>query len=188
MHSFILLMIGPFGHNSNMVIWPWNVSFMILLIILFKPKNGFSIKQIFSQKAELKTLLVVLLFGILPLLSFWGWWPKHFSAALYSGNKVRSAVYLSDEIKSKLPANVQAKVNDFDNQLSTTSWTQGELNVAMYPTDRVHFSMFENLCLGYPTEQDFLVLQFFEVPDFWSGERAEKSYFCDDVINTPSHD
>jgi hypothetical protein len=31
MHAIILLAIGPLGHNTNMVVWPWNIGFIAIL-------------------------------------------------------------------------------------------------------------------------------------------------------------
>jgi hypothetical protein len=69
MHMFVLLMIGPFGHNWGTIVWPWNISMVILLFILFwrvelpLPK-GLTLREHFFHKGILS------LFLIMPLFSF----------------------------------------------------------------------------------------------------------------------
>jgi uncharacterized membrane protein YphA (DoxX/SURF4 family) len=35
MHCFILLVLSPFGHNYNPVVWPWNIAMITFVFILF---------------------------------------------------------------------------------------------------------------------------------------------------------
>lgn len=35
MHIFILMMIGPSGLAYNSIVWPWNICFILLLLLLF---------------------------------------------------------------------------------------------------------------------------------------------------------
>ena len=180
MHFFILLMIGPFGHNSNLAVWPWNLAFMTFLVLLFKPKHSFSLSHFISIENKFLKYSFILLFSILPFLSFVNLWPKHFSAALYSGNKIKSYIYLSDELVEHLPPHVQQIVDRSDNRINTTSWAMNELNVAIYPTHKAHIGLFKSICESSPSQDQLLVLQLFDEPDYLTGERTEKNYFCDD--------
>ena len=42
MHVFILLELGPVGHNTNSVIWSWNVTMICFLALLFWRSPDFS--------------------------------------------------------------------------------------------------------------------------------------------------
>lgn len=182
MHLFILMMIGPAGLNVNVVVWPWNISFIVLLLILFDSSTEFSIQFYKKWKPEIAKYATLLVFVLLPVLSFSGFWPKHLSAALYSGNKVRGYVYLSDQITASLPIKVQAKSNKFDNRLSVTNWAMGELNVAMYPADWAQIRLFKSLCSTYYNNSQLFVFKLYEEPSFKTGLRKEVNYFCDDFF------
>ena len=161
MHLFILGMIGPLGHNSNSVIWPWNIAFVVFLIILFKPNTEFSIHQVFRLRSRVLKPIVCMLFAVLPFFSFFDAWPKHLSAALYSGNKVKSDLYLTDEIATLLPTYVNNRVAEHDNKISATTWAMKELNVAIYPSQKVHLAVFKQLCINHPDESELLVVTIF---------------------------
>lgn len=181
MHAFILLMLGPIGHNSNLVIWPWNISFAIILVLLFQPETDFSITSFFSTKKKFYKSFIVILFGILPALSFFNLWPMYFSSALYSSNKVKSEIFMPEILKSQLSEQVQSKINDQTNGLILNVWTQNELNVASYPNDQVHKKTFESLCNAYPEYEMEMILVTKSKPDIFTGETKESTYFCDEL-------
>ena len=84
MHAFILLAIGPFGQNSNSVVWPWNIAMICFLLILFwhcrtcRPGNCLAREGVYQR-------IVLVAFrdraGVELLQSVGG----YLSSALYSG-------------------------------------------------------------------------------------------------------
>ena len=46
MHVFILASIGPFGHNHNRVVWPWNIAMGSLVIVLFWRTPEFAVRDV----------------------------------------------------------------------------------------------------------------------------------------------
>lgn len=181
MHAFILLMLGPIGHNSNTVIWTWNISFAIILILLFQPETDFSIKSFFSTKKKFYKSFIVILFGVLPVLSFFNLWPMYFSSALYSSNLVKSEIFLPELLKNQLTEQVQNRINDQTNGLILNSWTQNELNVASYPSSQVHKKAFESLCRTYLEYEMEMILVTKSKPNIFTGKTKETTYFCDEL-------
>lgn len=181
MHGFILLMIGPLGHNANVVIWPWNVSFAIILILLFRSKPDFSISKYFRFNNGFYKIAIFILFALLPVLSFFNLWPMYFSSALYSSNKEKTELYLPDQIKERLPKDVQAGVQENSNGLILNIWTQYELDVANYPSSKVHKKVFKKLCESYPEYEMEMILLTKSRPDILTGETVDTTFFCDEM-------
>ncbi len=82
MHIFILLALGPLGRNYNAVVWPWNVVMLVNLLVLFHKEKEWQPKR-FRIKREFHSL-IILLFGILPLLHTFYLWPSYLSWSIYS--------------------------------------------------------------------------------------------------------
>ena len=80
-HLGVLLVLGPWGHDWDLNVWPWNVGQALLLWLLFWPerKSGFEI----LQRAP-KAILIIAV--IVPALHLGAWWPANLSHALYAGN------------------------------------------------------------------------------------------------------
>jgi hypothetical protein len=179
MHVFILSMIGPFGDYINAAVWPWNITFVAFLIILFWNKETILIKDIFQNRSIYHALIIILL-GIMPVLSFWNMWPKYFSGALYSGNKIKSELYFSDQFKNDFSQELQNLIDNDKNRTSINNWTLSEANVATYPSEKYLLKFFENLCDSSQSEFDIIMILKSE-PNIISGKRKESSYFCDEL-------
>ncbi|MBV9455289.1 MAG: hypothetical protein JOZ19_14435 [Rubrobacter sp.] len=150
MHVFILFSIGPFGHDWNTIVWPWNVAMMAFVVILFWQVEGFSAKCVLAPGNSPLHGLVLLLFGVMPLFSFFGLWDSYLSASLYSGNTKNGAIYISDAVKSRLPVSIRnpalkSQANSA-NIISVTDWSFEELNVPPYPEDRVFKNVAKSVC------------------------------------------
>lgn len=181
MHGFILTMIGPLGHNSNSVVWPWNISFSILLYLLFIKRNIESESKIDTNRVPIYTAIVIILMGIMPIFSFLSMWPMFFSSALYSGNKVRSEVYISDAFKEQSSDFIKSNVNEFENVTRLSFFVEDELNVPIYPSINFHLSTFKKMCLNYPEYSFDFILVTNSRPNILSGEKTETTYFCDEI-------
>ena len=145
MHVFILASIGPLGHRHNSVVWPWNLTMCVLVVLLFWGGEGPSVRLPF-QKA------VFALMGILPALSLVGAWDSYLSFALYSGNQSQATVYLSDEAAGKLPERIQQVMDGNDDslvdELDVEAWSYDDINVPPYAEMRVFRSIARQTC-GY---------------------------------------
>jgi len=119
LHLVSLLMLGPLGHNVNLVVWPWNLAMIGLMLALFlKPAEQVSLMGAWRHLRPAPGLMAGLgLFCLLPVLSYWGGWSSYFSFALYSANTARADIYLSESYRAKLPADLQRfvePVKDFN--------------------------------------------------------------------------
>src|SRR5262249_22211025 len=88
MHSLIL--VSLISARQNCIIWPWNISMMIMVPLLFWRIgiNGLKALLDFGRSgfAGHFAKVVLILCGLLPAFSFIGLWDMYLSAALYSGN------------------------------------------------------------------------------------------------------
>jgi uncharacterized membrane protein YphA (DoxX/SURF4 family) len=161
MHVFIMLTIGPLGRHYNSVVWPWNAAMVAFLIILFwrtdnTPRDILWGKNFAFQK------VVLILFGIVPALSFFNLWDSYPSFAFYTGNGNSATIYLSDDAFDRLPENLDDYVYEDSpnvNKLSISDWSWGELNVPPYPETRIYRNIGRRVCdvTGDPEDMRLVV-------------------------------
>ena len=72
-------------------------------VVLFSGAPKFSWREIASNRHDPRYVATIVLFAILPGLSFFNLWDSYLSSALYSGNLTEAQIYLSDAGKSSLP-------------------------------------------------------------------------------------
>ena len=100
-HAVALLILGPLGHNQNLVVWPWNLAMVAFVLILFpKVSVGESWRDLLRSKAG---LVLTALVTLLPTLSYFGWWDSYFSFALYSGNTAKADLIIVPSLVPRLP-------------------------------------------------------------------------------------
>ena len=151
MHLFILAGIGPWGHNTNNVVWPWNLVMIAAVLLLFTKAQAGTFSRIVwrpSSKLHWATLLLV---GFAPALSFFNLWDSYLSSALYAGNKNDGALYVSDGVLDRLPDAVQDLAEEEQpgiSKIEISDWSYRELNVPPYPEIRIYRNVARTLC-GY---------------------------------------
>ncbi len=153
MHLFILAMLGPFGQNWNVVVWPWTAAMAVIDILLFAASEPLSWREILPAYPAWPQALALLLFVALPLLSFVDLWDSYLSAALYSGNLTEATVYLSDVGARNLPDPVRrllVRTAANTNVLNLQRWAIEDLNAMPYPEGRVYKGIARNLCRQLP--------------------------------------
>lgn len=149
MHAFILAMFGPFGHNWNNIIWPWTVTMAAFDLLLFTGTQEFSLREIFWTRRYPYHACVLLLFAVLPLLSFFNLWDSYLSAALYSGNLTDATIYANDRGKDSLPEAIRSHfvhTSPDTNVINIQRWAFEDLNVLPYPETRVHKQTAKAVC------------------------------------------
>jgi hypothetical protein len=142
MHAFILAAIGPLGLDVNRVVWPWNAAMALSVVILFWRTPDLPFRAVLRPRSAVGAVALVL-FGVLPGLSFLGLWDCYLSACLYSGTTARAAVYLSAASRDRLPEGVRGYTRESRREpgsylLDLESWSFGELGVPAYPEERVY--------------------------------------------------
>jgi hypothetical protein len=155
MHVFILLAIGPLGTRFNTVVWPWNLATIaFLLLLFFRRAEDPEFQDIVWGRAFAFQKIVLVLFALMPALSFFNLWDHDLSSALYSGNRNSAAVYFSDDVFERLPEEIQNLTTDEGpnwNGLDIDEWSFAEMNVPSYPETRIFKNVARRIC-GYAVE------------------------------------
>lgn len=174
MHLLVLLILMLARHNT--VVWPWNIAMMITVVTLFwRFDLSLARKELWRwQGSNLVSYLpkvVVVICGLAPALSFFGWWDLYLSGALYSGNTPVAVVRISERVGGRLPEVAQQ-------QLFTTThgelilpfheWSLNDVNVPPYPAVRVHKRLARQLC-GYADDPSEIELIIRERPSLKDG-------------------
>src|SRR5207248_3641579 len=94
---------------ENVVVWPWNIAMALFVWILFWQNKETTARRIVAGKKAFQ-VLVLILFGVLPSLSFVGLWVSYLSSALYSGNIYQTALYLGQAVLARLSAAIHPYV------------------------------------------------------------------------------
>lgn len=165
MHLGILIFLGPFGINYNAIIWPWNVAIILCIYQLFINRNS----VVLSLRALTTGFnkIFVLVFGLLPLLNFFGYWDYFLSSSLYSYKPPQMYICIHNtEYNKALSPFYSTKVNTFmcdsnSTLLSIWSWSMQEMNVPAYPEIRVYKKLKDQLLLRYPNmHATFIVFEY----------------------------
>jgi len=171
MHLFILTALGPFGRGWNTSVWPWNVAMMIFLYLLFWRDQETPARAIIVPRRFLHAVVVVL-FGICPIGSFFGMWNGYLSAALYSSNIAYAEMSGSPEALAALPPSAQkslAKHGVFRLHV----WSVEEINAPLFPSERVLKNTGLSLC------NPGLTVTIFSPPPLRSLEREQEIIPCE---------
>ena len=157
-HLVIFLLFVPTRRNT--VIWPWNLAMLSFVLILFWREAGTSSGEILLGRRHAFHLAILILCGLMPAFSFFGLWDSYLSSTLYSGNISQGSLSLSDEVRGRLPPQIQSVVQPDTpgNFLSIHRWSYFELNVPPYPEARIYHIVLLAVC-AYAQDQDDVVLK-----------------------------
>lgn len=168
LHLAALLFLGPIGRDVNRVIWPWNIAMIALLIVLFATKEPSPLAQTWRDlRRSSCALLIVGLYGFLPLLSFFGLWDSYLSFALYSYNLANAEIYVSHSGFACLPPKLQAYVYPVKNynpalqlpyMFEFPMWAQADMGVPPLPEPRGYLILFQHITTYVTNDDDCLML------------------------------
>jgi len=171
-HVVVLGLLGPLAHVTNAVVWPWNAALAALVALLFWTDAQPASRVLVPRRAGPHAVALAL-FGVLPALSFGGYWDAYLSGALYSGNVKAAALSVSDAVTAGLPDAARRHVvknRSGASVLDVWEWSMDELGVPSYPEDRVFRAVARRVCRGAPGPAD-VVLVIFGRPGAVSGHR-----------------
>lgn len=193
-HGSALLFLGPLGRHYNWIVWPWNASMIALVLVLFARRESegvtglkaSSAREAFATLRRSKPALVLIaLYGLLPILSYLGMWDSYFSFAVYAENAATANIFVTQEFKDRLPERIRSFVIPFpqayDPQfqgpfvLMYGAWCYKDLHVVFIPEPRVYHSLFLAL-RGYSRESRDLRLIVgprFGPVQFYEGNRRQ---------------
>ena len=183
MHTLIVLLLGPLGHNWDLLVWPWNIAMGCTVVILFFGAEEENFQAIAMARRFLFGKVVLALFAVLPLLSFLDLWDAYLSWALYSGNTRYSVIYVSDAVRTQLPADVQALVRregDGRGALHPFRWSMHDLKVEPYPEPRVYKQVARRVC-RLTDDPAGVTLAIWGRPSLLDGTRRVTRYGCSDL-------
>jgi hypothetical protein len=177
MHLGILIMMGPWGHGWNAVVWPWNFTMMALVVWLFGRAEAGLVESLRPRDITGAVLLIVV--GLAPGLHFSGHWDAYPAFALYSASTESASFILAAEDRERLPAAARPHAEATEPgplQLSADHWALAELGVPAYPEHRVFVAMHAFLCnrMGAESEVHLLTHERGRL----SGERTFTTYEC----------
>ena len=149
MCSFVLWTLGPLGHNWDNIVWPWNITLALSVVILFGKTGANPVRDDFLVRKYAPQKVLLVLFGVLPLFYFFNVWDAYLSWSLYSGTTNIATIYMSDRVKAQLPDSIQQLVKMDDrhrNFLPIEDLAFSELNVPPYPETRIFKSVAHKFC------------------------------------------
>lgn len=176
-HIFVLVLLLRSGENT--VVWPWNIAMGAFVVILFRRDRVSGAREIFAVRNGLHAV-VLLLFAILPALSFFDLWDSYLSSALYSGNTDQAVIYVSPEVIDRLPAATRPHIWQTTQPffLDINRWSYAELNVPVYPEPRVYRRVAAQVC-AYAGNSPDVKLRIKQKPNPLTGARKSEYYDCD---------
>lgn len=180
MHAFILLALGPLGNNANSVVWPWNLTMVCLLLVLFWNRPGVSTREVLWPRRLRIHPILFLLVGCVPILSFFNCWDEYLSFSLYAGRRNAPTLYVTNAFADRLPKQILQYVFLTDkpgiNEINLMKWSAGELNVPIYPEPRIYRNVARSLC-PYAHQASDLRLVVKQTRILFSADK-EISYDC----------
>jgi uncharacterized membrane protein YphA (DoxX/SURF4 family) len=183
-HTFILLCIGPLGRNWNNVVWPWNLTMMGLVVMLFWKQNGMQAMAILWPPGARLQRIVLVAFGIAPVLSFVSIWDDYLSSSLYAGYRNEPILEVTNGLADRLPKTVRDCVYLTEkpgvNVINLLHWSLNELNVANYPEPRVYRRVAKEIC-SYATRDSEMKLTIRRTHVLFSRD-SEVSYDCGELL------
>ncbi len=162
MHLFILSFISPTGLNYNPIVWPWNIVMIMLIYILFCNDNAPQI--VFKDLVSGYNKIPFLFLGILPIFCMFGLYDNFLSFNLYSGSLKQLDICIGND------KNVKQYAPFFSNKrtycetgkvINTNVWTLREMNIVVYPEERVYFDIIKKWKAENPdSEASFYIYEY----------------------------
>jgi uncharacterized membrane protein YphA (DoxX/SURF4 family) len=177
MHLFILWMLGPLGHTWGSVVWPWNLSMMLLVYVL-----GWNIPNINPKPLHFRQYMVhkgiLALFVVMPAFSFFNLWDSKLSSTMYSGNGNSAEFFISETLQKKLPSDVQkyTKPSDGELLLDYFNWSYQELNV-IAPSETKNFKAIARYLCAYSSHPSDVTVVIQGKPTLFRADKPT-TYTC----------
>jgi hypothetical protein len=159
--ALVLSALGPWGHDWNRVVWPWNIAMAAFAVILFWRTEAVSFDRILWKPAFPFQTAIIILFAVMPAFSFFDLWDSYLSASLYSGNITAASVYVSDSVENAMPDPARRHSMSGAREgyaLDLSDWSFDELHVPPYPEKRVFKGIARTIC-GYAGTDDGVFLE-----------------------------
>jgi len=146
-HLTLLIFLFPSAAHQNYALWFSNLSFIIMLLLLFSGKTKqryFSPTFLFQQPLF---YIIMFVFAVMPFFNITNKWPDFLSFNYRSGNNNSAVITLKKSLYDKLPLYqrhfcvASDSVFTFDYQ----RWVNHELKADCFPSYPVFNSIYTNL-------------------------------------------
>jgi hypothetical protein len=149
MHFVLLIFLFPSANSSNYALWFSNLSFMLMLLLMFSGKTK---QRYFSPTFLLQIpyfYLVACLFIVLPFFNNSGLWPDYLSSNFKSGNNKSAQISMSQNVADRLPNDLKKYCVPKYTFLvfEYEKWSLDQMNVSCYPGQPVFNSIYNYLKL-----------------------------------------
>ncbi|MFT5860952.1 MAG: hypothetical protein ACI865_003068 [Flavobacteriaceae bacterium] len=149
MHLFILGALGPFGHDWNHVVWPWNICFgWILILLVWRIDKDANRLSPFTRARY--SLFCFVLVGILPVLGIFDRWDHFLSGGYYSCAVPDSIFYYHENDRSQMPESTAAfqfhNMGTQEEFVLLDQWGLDQLGAPLYPEIRVKKQVAKQMC------------------------------------------
>lgn len=165
MHLLILAAVGPLGIDYDIIVWPWNMAMIFILYIFFIRSTPISFS--FRELTFGWNKFILILFGVLPVLNFFGYWDYFLSASLFSSRPPGMYVCIhnrdsNNELKSFYSENKNQIICDSNSALiDVTKWSFEEMQVPVYPEIRIFKNIKEQLLKRYPEMDATFIVSYY---------------------------
>jgi len=144
LHVVLLVFLFPSAKNKNYAFWFSNLSFIVMLILMFSGKTK---QRYFSPTFLFQVPVfypVIILFVIMPFFNNAGVWPDFLSSNFKSGNNNSAIISLSEKAAAQLPGDITRFCSPSYSFLNFDykSWYLHELNAECYPEKKVFNSIY----------------------------------------------
>jgi hypothetical protein len=170
----VLTCLGPFGHNWNSVVWPWNIVMFLTVVTLFWNTECSLSEFVSRQKNNLIGVAAFILIWILPIGNMFAVVDHYLSWSLYSGRPVEATLTGDPMILQSLSPYSK------EGNLAFINWSIGEINVVPYPEERVFTSIFKSVCTTYDNDPS-LELEIKKSFSYWQPEKIIHTESCTSV-------
>ncbi len=186
-HLIVLAILGPFGQNWNTSVWPWNITMVIIVYLLFYDYQTSLFRNFKIQIATFPLLLpVFFLFGLAPILNDWKKWDEQLSFKMYAGTNPEGIFYYYDAQPDCFPAVTDTLVIESERtgkkHLILDEWAFAEFNAAPYASAKHWRKVARQICrcVDAPERSGLEILW----PDRW---RKDHEFWekipCSELLN-----
>lgn len=181
MHAYLLLCLGPLGSGWNHIIWPWNISMILIVWLLFFGAPATDWRALFSSRAVRIAAPVAVLALVMPALRLVDAWDNNLSFCLYSGKTKGLTIYIREHKKQALPSEARRLFKPTNEPgllyVDANVWSMDEVGVPVYPEERVYKQVSKELCNRYFGQNEFFA-QIKRRPGY---VKQGDVYQCDDL-------
>jgi hypothetical protein len=154
-HLTALLLLGPLGREWNLAVWPWNITMPLLVLVLFAPAR--IPHALPALRISTPALACILLFALLPTLSYFGAWDSSLSFCLYSGNTARADFLVTPALFERLPERMRRWMERTERgelSLNVMRWAVAEIGTPPLAEPRNFRALARYVARYAPTDHD----------------------------------